>query len=106
MVDSLLKINTNFAKIIFENLYDALRDMFDAILLNEGYKSYSHEGSISYLSKKGFDFAEISKLDRFRFKRNGSKYYGKEISIEEAKDINGFYLEIKSKLNKILKKIK
>jgi len=105
-VAGLLKKDEDFAKMMFENFYDALRDFLDAILLSEGYKSYSHEGSIAYLSKKGFDISEISRLDSFRFKRNGSKYYGKTISLKEAKDINAFYLEIKGKLDKILKGIK
>ena len=90
-------------KTIFENVYDALRDFCDALLALEGYKSYSHEASISFLSKKNFDFAMVSQLDNFRYKRNSSKYYGKPIIPEEAKDIKSFYLQIKDKLNKIIK---
>lgn len=102
---SIIDIN-KLPKIVFENIYDALRDFCDAILLSEGYKSYSHEGSISYLLKKGFDIAAVKQLDDFRYKRNGSKYYGMEISVEEAKDINLFCSKIKEKLYKILDKIK
>lgn len=97
-----LKIE-DFSKIIFENIYDAIRDLCDAILLLDGYKSYSHEASISYLSKKGFDFSMVSQLDRFRYKRNGSKYYGEQISTEEAKDIKEFYNSIKDKLKSKIK---
>ena len=89
-------------KMFFEYAYDALRDFCDAVLLLDGYKSFSHEASIVYLSKKGFDVAILGKLDRFRYKRNGSKYYGVPITITDAKDIKKFYLEIKEKLNKIL----
>ncbi len=35
---NLLDVN-KFSKIIFENYYDALRDLCEAILLSEGYKS-------------------------------------------------------------------
>jgi hypothetical protein len=101
-----LDIN-RFSKLIFENYYDALRNLCDGILLSDGYKpTSSHEASISYLFKKGFDVVTLNKLDIFRYKRNGSKYYGEKISIEEAKDIKGFYLGIKDKLFKLLNGIK
>jgi len=101
----LLDIN-NFSKFVFENIYDALRDFMLAILLYEGYNTDSHKAPIAYLSRKGFDIYEIDKLDRFRYKRNGSKYYGERISVEEAKDIKEFYSKVKDKLDKILEKIK
>ena len=66
-------------KTIFENIYDSLRAFCDALLALDGFKSYSHEASIVYLLKKGFNVSEISRLDNFRYKRNGSKYYGKSI---------------------------
>ena len=92
-------------KLVFENIYDALRNFLLAILLNEGYNTISHEAPISYLSKKGFDIYIIHKLDKFRYKRNGSKYYGEEITVEEAKDIKSFYLKIKDKLYKLINNI-
>jgi len=94
-----------FPKLFFEHLYDALRDFCDAILIIDGYKSYSHEASISHLSKKGFGIDAISKLDNFRFKRNGSKYYGQKILISDAKEILDFYNLTKGKFNKIFEEI-
>ena len=103
----LKQININkFPKIYFEHLYDIIRDYCDAILFIDGFKSFSHEASISYLLKKGFDFANVKRLDFFRYKRNGSKYYGEPISVGEAKNINEFYLKIENKLKNILNKIK
>ena len=58
------------------------------------------------MSKKDFDITIIKRFDNFRIKRNKSKYYGRKISVEEAKDIKMFYLEIKDRLYKILNKIK
>ncbi len=100
----LLDVN-KLPKFVFENIYDAIRDFLYAILLSEGYHTKSHKAPISYLLNKGFDVYIVNKLDKFRYKRNGSKYYGDDISIEEAKDIKAFYLEIKDKINKILKEI-
>lgn len=104
------RINENFKenvnkkpKTIFENIYDALRDFCDAILALEGYKSYSHEASISYLLKKGFDVETVNKIDSFRYKRNGSKYYGKSIIPSEAKEIKEFYLQVQPKIDKLIK---
>lgn len=98
----LLKIN-KLPKFVFENIYDAVRDFLYALLLSDGYNTKSHEAPIAYLLNKGFDVYIVNKLDKFRYKRNSSKYYGEEISIEEAKDIKAFYLEIKERLDKILK---
>jgi len=102
---NLLEIN-KFPKFVFENVYDALRDFMLAILLYDGYNADSHKAPIAYLSKKGFDVYIIDRLDKFRYKRNGSKYYGENISVEEAKDIKEFYSKIKERLNKLLEKIK
>jgi len=93
------------SKFVFENIYDAIRDFLFAILLNEGYKTNSHEASISYLLNIGFDVYTVNKLDRFRYKRNGSKYYGEEITISEAREIKEFCSQIKDKLYKLLNNI-
>jgi oligoribonuclease NrnB/cAMP/cGMP phosphodiesterase (DHH superfamily) len=90
-------------KTIFENIYDSLQDFCNALLSLDGFKSYSHEASISYLQKKGFDIAIIEKFDKLRYIRNGSKYYGRIITSEDAKDIKSFYLKIRERINKLLK---
>lgn len=91
-----------FAKMIFENFYDGLRDFCDALLAFDGFKSYSHQASISYLFKNGFDVSVIEELDQFRYKRNGSKYYGEEIEVQDAQQIKDFYDRIKLKIKKVL----
>ena len=92
-----------YTKIVFENIYDSLREFCDALLAVDGYKSYSHEASIAYLKNCGFNDSEILALDRFRYKRNGSKYYGKDISWEDAEEIKKFYKEMLNKINSLLK---
>ena len=95
---------SEFPKLVFETFYDALRDFCDALLALEGYKSYSHEGSISFLAKKGFDAAFISAFDSFRYKRNGSKYYGLKITPAEAEAIKKFCGENENKIDYSLKR--
>lgn len=81
-------------KYVLENAYEAMREATDSILYIEGFKSFSHEASISYLFKKNFNETDIIELDRFRKIRNGIKYYGKdcdkidaELSIKLAEKI-------------------
>jgi hypothetical protein len=90
-------------KTIFENIYDALQDFCNSLLSLDGFKSYSHEASISYLQKKGFDIVVIQKLDNLRYIRNGSKYYGRIITPEDVKDIKLFFGLFKEKIDKIIK---
>ncbi len=71
-------------KYVLENAYEAMREAADALLYLHGYKSYSHEASIAYLSGKGFSESELSEFDRLRRIRNSIKYYGKGCEQEDA----------------------
>lgn len=79
-------LHTQKPKYILENAYEAVRELIDGILYQEGYKSYSHEASIAYLHTLGFSQTDIVTVDRLRKKRNGIKYYGENITPEEAVD--------------------
>lgn len=94
----------SFSKIIFENVYDALRSILDAILAVDGYKSYSHEASIVYLKKYKIEDSVLKEFDDFRYKRNASKYYGKSVSAEDALDIINFYKNYSGKFIGIVKR--
>jgi len=71
-------------KYVLENAYEAMREAADAVLFAEGYKSYSHEASIVYLSEKGISMTDLIEFDRFRRIRNGIKYYGKDCIQEDS----------------------
>lgn len=73
-------------KYILENAYESMREAADALLYKDGFKSYSHEASISYLKKKGFNESDLIKMDRFRKIRNDIKYYGGTADELDAKD--------------------
>lgn len=103
-VDDASSLDLNkFPKIVFENIYDALRDFADALLSLDGFKSYSHEATFSYLEKYGFDKSSLFIFDKFRYKRNSSKYYGQIVLIEEAREILEFYEKKRDKINALLK---
>lgn len=67
--------------------YDSLRELLEALAIEKGYKIYNHECYTAFLkeiieeSEKGDEFDEIRKI------RNSINYYGKELSIEEARNI-------------------
>lgn len=103
-IDKIKKLEINeFSKIIFENAYDAIRDILDALLAVDGYKSYSHEASIAYLKKYAFEDSTLRELDDFRYTRNSSKYYGKDVSEDDAREILSFYQKYSEKIILIAK---
>ena len=66
------------SKYVLENAYEVMREAADSILYLRGFKSFSHEASIVYLIKEGFNEKDLIEFDRFRRIRNGIKYYGKD----------------------------
>lgn len=98
-----IKLDEKKARIIFELLYDSIRELTDVILAIDGFKSYSHEANISYLNKfKEFETIELMELNRFRKIRNNSKYYGKPAQLEDAIEIKKAFPKIREKLMKII----
>lgn len=79
-------INSQKPKYVLENAYESIRELIDAILFLDGYKSYSHEASVTYLIKLGFSISDVMKVDLLRRKRNGIKYYGEEANKKEAEE--------------------
>lgn len=86
-----------------EMAYEAVIELVDALMALNGFKSWSHEANIVFLSKAGFKETEIGRLDLSRRKRHSSKYYGVSFSLNESEE-EIKYLEVV--FNKILSKIK
>jgi hypothetical protein len=67
-------------------VYDALRELLEAYSLLQGYKIYNHECYCALLKEiigkhsLGDDFDELRRV------RNAVNYYGKEITVEQARD--------------------
>lgn len=79
------------AKFRFEQAYECVRELADAFLSRDGFKTYSHEAALAYLGKLDLvSSAEIERLDVCRKKRNDSKYYGKSCSVDVYEDLISF----------------
>lgn len=79
-------LTTQKPKYCLENSYEAVRELIDAVLFLEGYKSFSPEASVSYLQNLGFSFSQVMQVDRLRKQRNGIKYYGEDATQKEAEE--------------------
>lgn len=98
-----LEINNENAEHIVQDCYDIMREIIEAKLSLEGYKSYSHEATIIFLKRfNEFTESEIDFLDRLRKVRNGIKYYGKEANANEAEKAIEFLDKMLPKLKKLI----
>ncbi len=81
-----LPITALSARKMVSNYYDVLRSMLEAVVALEGLKVYSHEAFLYYLLER--DEESLGrKFDRLRRIRNGINYYGKDISVAEAREV-------------------
>jgi len=96
--------NLRVPKFKLEFAYEAIIELIEAVLALDGYKSYSHLADIAYLRKLGFSEEFIVKLDMLRVKRHKSKYYGINVSEEEAKEALEFAKILFERLTKIISK--
>lgn len=83
-------------------LYDAIRELLDAILALDGWKSYSHVKSIEHLEKHDVERSIMNKLDVARQKRNNAQYYGRSISEADAQTFIALAEEIAPLLEGII----
>jgi hypothetical protein len=98
-----------FANYLTENAYDVIRELIEAKLYLDGYKSGSHEATISYLKEIGYSDTDVIFLDTVRNVRNGIKYYGEISSLNFSHQVLDFlekiYQELRQKVESDLKKL-
>ena len=68
-------------------LYDALREILEAIALEKGYKIYNHECYSAFLKEIINLPIEADSFDKLRKIRNDINYYGKNLNQEEANKV-------------------
>ena len=89
------------ASYIVENAYDIIRELIEARLSMDGYKSYSHEATVAYLKKLGFPGSQALFIDDMRKVRNGIKYYGGGATLDYALTVLKFLETAHEKLEKL-----
>ncbi len=68
-------------------LYDSLRELLESLALKNKFKIYNHE-CYTYFLKEILNKENIAEeFDDIRKIRNSINYYGKEISVDETKEI-------------------
>jgi len=100
-------INKKTAKFIFEDAYEAIREAAQSLMSLKGFKTYSHEATISFIRdfhKSNFNEGDIHKFDRFRKLRHDSVYRAVPVTEYDAKSsldfAKNFVKKIKSLMNK------
>lgn len=68
-------------------LYDSLRELLEALAILKGYKVYNHEGYTCFLKEILNESTKADEFDELRKIRNGIKYYAKDISIQESREV-------------------
>ena len=87
-------------------VYDAVRELIEAVALLKGYKIYNHVCYVALLkeilnkSEAGDLFDEVRKI------RNDINYYGKRISLDEGKYVLDLLAQLRSLFLSLLKENK
>ncbi len=98
------KFDESFANYLAENCYDVLRELIEAKLSKDGFKTNSHKETIKYLKILKFSEHEHFFLDELRRNRNKIKYEGKSIDYEYALKTKEFTVKLRKKLLELFQK--
>ena len=80
-----LKEETVASKISLE--YDSVRELLEAIALRKGFKIYNHVCYTGFLKEVMKEAQSAEEFDELRMVRNDINYYGKDVSVIEAKEV-------------------
>ncbi|MBS3169425.1 hypothetical protein J4210_02985 [Candidatus Woesearchaeota archaeon] len=83
--------------------YDALRELLEALALQQGFKIYNHECYTAFLKEVLNKSDWGDEFDQIRKVRNSINYYGQEISPEEAKGIIREIERLQLRINSLLR---
>ena len=92
-------LTTESADLVFEDIYEAMREASQSLMSIQGYKPLSHEAVIAYLrDMKKFDMSIISKFDSYRKLRNKSVYEAEKIELTKTKEALVFAQKLLQKI--------
>lgn len=87
-------------------LYDSLRELLEALAIKNGYKIYNHECYTYFLKEIMHEGSKGDEFDGLRKIRNNINYYGKELSLDESKDILERMKRLRGDISELLSKKK
>mgnify|MGYP001560750317 CR=1 FL=1 len=79
--------------------YDSVRELLEALAISKGFKIYEHICYTAFLKEIVKHSSLADEFDELRKIRNDINYYGKDVSLEEAK-------VVLDRLDKLLKEVK
>lgn len=98
------EINDSNAFIMLENSYEAIREIIEAYMALEGFKSEDHVATIAWASEYlELNKKKINKLHKYRKLRNASRYEAEKITPKQAKETIEFADKIIEQISKKLK---
>jgi len=80
-------IDQDNASFIFEDIYEVMRECIQSLMINDGFKPYSHEAVVAFVNdhyQREYSDRLINRFDRYRVIRNNSMYRAGFISEDEA----------------------
>jgi hypothetical protein len=101
LLEKYLPVNEETSFRVIEECYDIIKELLESCLSKDGYKSYNHESVVSYMGVLGFSEGDVKFVDKLREVRNGTKYYGKNVSLEYCHNVKRFLDQVYDKLIKL-----
>ena len=99
----LFELNDDTASSKISLVYEGVRELLEALAISKGYKIYNHECYCAFLKEILFESRLGSKFNDFRKLRNAINYYGKDLSMKEAKIVLDDMLIFIGKIKDLLK---
>ncbi|HNZ52081.1 MAG: hypothetical protein BWY36_00423 [Candidatus Diapherotrites archaeon ADurb.Bin253] len=101
-----VEIDENSALVYIPTAYDSLRELIEALALKKGFKIYNHECYTAFLKEIINEPRLGEEFDKVRIVRNSINYYGKRISIEDARKVINSITLLRKKIKILLGEIK
>lgn len=100
------KITDENSSIVFEDIYETLRESSQSLMEIKGFKPYSHEAVVSFLKEyKLMSDEKTNIIDNYRILRNNSVYKAEKVSSQKCMEALEFAKkmlpEIKAKFDEI-----
>ena len=84
--------------------YDSLRELLEALALKNKFKIYNHDCYTPFLKEVLKENEKAEEFDELRRIRNNIDYYGKDISVVEAKEVIERIKKLREKILELLNK--